>query len=339
MITRGLLSAALMPRRLVNLGLAGASLLLKLEKPLGMPPILMVEPTNVCSFHCRLCPTGQNQATRSKGFMDVDRFFDLIDEVEGTTVYMYLWDWGEPLMHKGLGEMIAYAKAAGIYLKMSTNAHFLTAETVSMLFNAPSLSVDYLLVSLDGASEETYLKYREAGDFTEVVNNLIALVDARDKKKANTRIALQFIVMKHNEHEIPKIRELAKNIGVDELLLKTVSVDLIKYPTEEARKQSMDEYLPSEVYQRDIYRHAPPERGCDRLWTSSVIGWDGTVLPCCYDFNGVMALGNAFDGGFKAAWSGAMYAKLRRLLKKKRIGFCSTCSIGGGVGDFLNRFK
>lgn len=323
----------LTPNRLRNLFLSGLSLILRRERVWGLPPILMVEPTNICPLQCPLCPTGIGQMTRTRGMMPFPLFKQAIDEVD--PVYVYLWNWGEPLLNPEIYDMIEYAHEKMVYTKLSTNAHFLDDRAADKLAES---GLDYLIVSLDGASEKTYTRYRKEGDYGKVINNLISLVD---RKPDSLHAALQFIIMKHNQHELDEIKTLAKNIGVDELLLKTASVDLIDYDTEEQRKKNLREYLPDTEHQRRIYQEHRKHTFCDRPWVSAVINWDGAVTPCCYDYDGRITLGNIRYAPFRQAWNSPAYRKLRQTIKKDRnmIPLCVKCPIGSGLTDFLNRFK
>jgi radical SAM protein with 4Fe4S-binding SPASM domain len=137
--------------------------------------------------------------------------------------------------------------------------------------------------------------------------------------------------MKHNAHEITLIKRLAKEIGVDKITLKTVTLDIDK----EGSDKSI-QFLPEDSslirYSKDeegIKRKDEIKNSCLRLWFSSVINWDGTVVACCYDPNRIYEFGNMFkEENFKSIWNNKTYQKFRRviLLNKKGVDMCKNCS-------------
>ena len=138
---------------------------------------------------------------------------------------------------------------------------------------------------------------------------------------------MQFIVMRHNEHEVDKVRHMAKDIGVDALKLKTVCLEM------EVKGQKMKnaKYLPeNEKYRRydKNLNKKDIKSGCTRLWLTSVINWDGSVSPCCYDPNRVFDFGNTFtDGGFRKVWNNEKYKSFRKMIieKKASVPMCREC--------------
>lgn len=73
-----------------------------------------------------------------------------------------------------------------------------------------------MTVSIEGASPETYAHHRVRGDFGGVLANRRTLVRLkRERRAGHPVIEGQSIVMKHNEHEIARVKSLAAEIGVD----------------------------------------------------------------------------------------------------------------------------
>lgn len=302
--------------------------------PSGYPSVLQIEPTNYCNLSCPLCPTGNKSLKAPKGFMPFSDFKKIIDECGDYLLNLTLWNYGEPFLNKSIYDMIDYAKSKRIFVRVSTNGHFLNSdENIAHLISS---GLDELIVSIDGGSQETFSKYRREGNFDTVVTNLRRLVD---KKKSSGKdrpfIELQFIVMAHNEHEIPKMKKLAKEIGVDALKLKTVSLEEVNLGVGgPKRKKEMKKYLPkNEEYARydaeTLTKKEVTKSGCQRLWLSSLINWDGSVVACCYDPHRDFEFGNCLkEGNFKAVWNGKKYQNFRRdVLKNKQfIKMCAECS-------------
>jgi radical SAM protein with 4Fe4S-binding SPASM domain len=182
---------------------------------------------------------------------------------------------------------------------------------------------------LDGASKETYLKYRKGGDFEKIIRALEFLT--KEKKRLHTQfpyVKLQFIIMRHNEHEISKIKELAGKLGVDELCFKTVGI------MDYSSKEDIKKYLPlNKNYSRytleedKIVSKKEIPNNCDFIWEEMIINWDGSVVPCCFDMNNSHPLGNAFQEGVKMVWKSKEFNSFRKLIltDKKRIPLCKYC--------------
>ncbi|MFQ6092742.1 MAG: radical SAM/SPASM domain-containing protein [bacterium] len=337
-ILRGHLTA----NRGANIAKALGSYLLSrlLRRPLvfGQPFMLMVEPTNLCNLKCPLCPAGSETLSRPQGKMALKQFTRLIDGSSEHLLHLTLWNVGEPFLNDSLIEMIRYAKSKNIYVITSTNGHFLTEKgRVRELILS---GLDELILSMDGASPETYNRYRRKGQFQKVVDGLRLLTEEKeDLGTKNPIVDLQFILMRHNEHETEQMVSLAQRLKVDRLTLKTVQV---------TSGQEADQFLPT---RRELRRYlfdngglrmkGRPKNDCRWLWFCPVINWDGTVVPCCFDKDNRFPLGNVFQAApLKDIWRSEKYNALRRkiLAARGEIALCHNCS-EGLKGLYLKRAR
>jgi radical SAM protein with 4Fe4S-binding SPASM domain len=295
----------------------------------GLPPILMVEPTNACNLRCPLCPSGAGTLTRPRGQMGLEAFTQIIDEVGETLCLIILWNQGEPLLHKSFVEMVRYAKRYKIPVMTSTNGHPLSWDSVAEAVVASG--IDEVIVALDGVRQETYEVYRQGGKVDVVIEGIRRLTAAkRHLGSRKPTVNLQFIVMRHNQGEIEEMRQLAKDLGVDKLTMKSVQVGTVEEATT---------FLPDDPHYRrydfsgDHLRTKGGDRFlCSRLWRGTVINWDGTVSPCCFDKDGEHVLGEVGQdgGGLRSIWKSGRYRTFRdRVLKgRNRIGMCRNCTEG-----------
>jgi len=192
------------------------SLLTKSAVYWGSPPVVMIEPTNICNLQCPLCPSGNGTLKRAKGYMDLDVFKKIIDDIEKTAFMVVLWNQGEPYLNKDFSKMVKYASDRGLFTLVSTNGNIdYEAEEIV------KSGLDSMIVSLDGTTQETYNKYRVNGKLNTVIKGVKEIVAAKKKlKRSNPLLRWQFLVMKHNEHEIEEIKLLAKELEVDNLELR-----------------------------------------------------------------------------------------------------------------------
>jgi hypothetical protein len=187
-----------------------------------LPSRLYVECTAACNISCnQACCAPETGITRTRqaGMLDFDLFTRVIDEAGPSLGRVDFFNYGEAFLHKRAVEMCEYIKAKypHIYLYTSTNGLALTEEKARRLVHS---GIDEVTFSIDGASQETYVKYRQRGDFAKAFANLRAMTDekagnGRDVPHLNWR----YILFKWNDHdeEMEAARRLAVEAGVDRL--------------------------------------------------------------------------------------------------------------------------
>lgn len=182
------------------------------------PYWLTLDPSNFCQLQCPFCPTGANKGTRNKSQMNFDHYKRFIDHVGPYVIRMEFMNWGESLFNKRLPDMIAEAKRHGIRTELHENFNNVPDEMIKRLVDS---GLDILSVSVDGLTQETYEKYRIGGKLDRVLANLQSLVEARDRQGSQTpKIAWQFLVFRHNQHEVDRVEAFARERGADEVRIK-----------------------------------------------------------------------------------------------------------------------
>lgn len=298
----------------------------------GMPISYSIEPTNHCNLQCPECPSGLGILTRPLGLLNIEDFKNLIDEISDTGFYIQLFFQGEPYINKNLPKMIGYAQDKKVYVSISTNGHFVNENNVDqVLDNAP----DKLIFSVDGLDEESYQKYRVGGTFEQADRGLRQLINRkkeRDLKKPF--VEFQFIVMKQNEHQMDEVRKYCIDAGVDKLVFKTMQIssyeNAVKFlPTNKKyRRYKLDNH--SFKIKNEIKNH------CFALWRTSVITWDGRVVPCCFDKDATNEVGIVNGRTFGDVWKSEKYFNFRQqvLSDRKSVSMCTNCTEGLKVNIF-----
>jgi radical SAM protein with 4Fe4S-binding SPASM domain len=277
---------------------------------------------------CPICFVHKDRNKYPPGDLSFDNFKKIIDEIGPTLLTLALWGYGEPLLNSNLPAMIQYAKQYDIFTAVSTNCYAMNEDTAHALVYA---GLDYLIASIDGASEETFAKYRSPGKFRKAFDNLSHLCH---KKRADNRknpfVEWQFIVMKGNEHEIDKVKELAAAIGVDKLSFKKVWM---------RDKSNLKNFLPSdERYHLNIYKKGLDRSPCSRPWNTPLITWRGDMTVCCADFGLEHIMGNVFGKTrFREIWNNHKFRALRKQVIKNinSIGICRGCAAKNFTDGFL----
>lgn len=328
-------------RRLLNFILIRLQLLLHSSYILGYPYFVVIESTNLCNLACPLCPTGQGLNGRKKGMISLDNFKKIIDKLGPYLYFIRLENWGEPLLNDFIFEMIEYANRKKISTSLNTNLSFIDKQKAERLILC---GLNHIKISLDGASAETYLKYRRQGDFKRVIENIKLLVNMRGSlKKAKPYIEIQFIVMQHNEHEIEAIKELSQSLGVDGLFIERLRPDMRQelFNTDAYSIEKFKDWLPRDskysLFDYSSKTRKDRQRICNYLWTSAVINWDGSIVPCCSVYEQQYDFGNFFVEGFRQVWNGPKYQMARILIGKRKFNsaddvVCRQCFGKGAIG-------
>jgi MoaA/NifB/PqqE/SkfB family radical SAM enzyme len=251
---------------------------------IGAKPLkLTVDATNVCQLRCPLCPTGLQIHDRTNGHADLNMLRKLLDEVGDYVFFIDFFNWGEPLLNTHIEDFVALANARKVLCTISTNLSLpLSDERIERLVKS---GLREIIVSLDGASQETYENYRRRGDFDLVCKNMRRIVETKRRlKQSFPLVTWQFLVFAFNEHEVAKAQQMATEMGVDRILIRPAYLDTERFPLEPSEKSTIQNWKPKDpLYQIESFMDEKPKHHsrCGWHYTSTAINWDGTVAPCC----------------------------------------------------------
>ncbi|MBT8339259.1 MAG: SPASM domain-containing protein [Desulfatitalea sp.] len=300
-------------------------------KPKGAPEAFQIELTNDCPMTCVMCPRTRSM-TRAIGYMDATLFRHVVREVSQYSSKIFLHHFGDSLIHPQLGELIEFARKHGMQTYLSGNPNLLTNNRIHEL-------VDYglyeLVLSLDGVSAATSeaIRGRAASNVEEAERKVRSFLEYRKARNMKTPyLILQFVRQKMNQHETASWLAKWKTVkGIDVVKVKTfVSWDGHDDRINDLRIDSVPE----------------PNVVCDKPWTSVTVLWDGRVVPCCFDYDGLYVLGNLSKQSIRELWSSEAACRLRQAHRDQTlddIKLCARCTDkeGYSVGKWyypLNRF-
>ena len=303
----------------LNVGKLRLNMLLRREAIKNYPVKAYIEPTLFCNLRCPACPTGLQLGLRPSSSMDFDLFKGALDEVGDYLFELWMYNWGEPLLHRQTPEMIRYAKDKGIEkIRLSTNLSIpLTDDYIERFVQS---GLDVLIVSLDGTTQDTYSKYRIRGDIDLVHRNMRRIQEAKTRLGlSKPNIVWQFLVFKHNEHEIKQARMSYRDWGAD-------SIDFFgaEMPFEEnaagfepSSIPEYNQYHPDHPQQRERKRYQASGKPCSWLYGVFVLNPTGKVSSCC----SVVDQADDFaeylpQAGFFKAWNSKKFGQARRLFTK-----------------------
>lgn len=145
--------------------------------PLNTPFSIDIDPCNLCNFKCGFCAmqTSTEPLNFKKQLMDMSLFRKIIDEIAefpSRLKTLYLTNYGEPLLHPDLPEMICYAKKKDVseLVGIVTNGSKLNPELNRALIDA---GLDRIRISIEAIDEAGYLKAADVKiDFESFVSNI-----------------------------------------------------------------------------------------------------------------------------------------------------------------------
>jgi len=292
-----------------------------------MPISISVEPTTSCNLRCPECPSGLRSFTRATGMLDFKTFQTAIDSLKNELLYLILYFQGEPYLNSLFFDFIKHATKSNIYTATSTNAHYLGDENAKRTVES---GLDRLIISIDGTTQEVYENYRIGGNLNKVLEGARNIIKWKKQLKSKTPILIfQFLVVKPNEHQVQEVKTLARQLGVDKVAFKTAQIydfekgsQLIPENAKYSRykKNTEGKY----VINNRLLNH------CWKMWHSSVITWDGNVVPCCFDKDASHRFGNVNQHEFADIWRGNRYSHFRSAILKSRseIDICKNCTEG-----------
>ena len=289
------------------------------------PLFISIEPTNVCNLHCPECPVGMRTEGIESENADENITYSLLDELQSTLMHVIFYFQGEPLMNRNFTNLVRYAHSKNMLTSTSTNAQLINSETAKKIVES---GLDRLIISIDGATQETYEAYRVGGRLDkaiEAVENLIKW--KKVLKSPSPFIEIQFLVLKTNEHQLKEMKLLARKLKADKLTFKSAQL----YDFENGnpflpnnKRYSRYEQKPDGRY----YIKNPLRNRCRRMWYGAVVTTRGDVLPCCFDKDSSFVFGNLKDKSFLECLNGIPAAEFKEAIRKNRRQFemCRNCT-------------
>ncbi len=321
------------PKKLANILLAEAELRMQRTVLRSLPYYYIIDICNVCNLRCPLCPTGNTTLARVQGMFTLEQYKEVFDKVKEYALVVSIYNHGEPFLNPDAFAIIEHTRSNRVGTNVSSNLNWPHPVDVRDIVRS---GLDYITVSLDGVTQETYEQYRVLGNVEEVFENLRALVAAKKALKRKTPfVEWQYIVFKHNEHEMDQARKLADEIGVD--LLRFVSPGV--QPEDMHDKSLQDKWMPENPLYWERNPSLVEERGyvfdqpCFYLYRSMFIYTGGGVTPCCFAHDAGHDFGNILTHSVAEIWNNHQYRSSRMLFSKKaptetRVEtLCDACTV------------
>jgi len=271
-------------------------------------PEVRYEVTDHCNANCIMCPREEHEHGREHGIMDQQAYEKSIDEVVSLgATKVVLTGFGEPMLDKKLEQKVSYAKAKGLSTYIITNGSVLTGRRAQGLLEA---GLDEMRVSFYGMHSSSYNAVMQGLEFEKTKSGLLSFIEMRNQMGAVTKVQLSYLVLPENEADTEDFKEFW-----------------------EPRVEAIEIWKPHNFGDGKNFRDRTDDQSikstCGRPENGPLqIQWNGEVIPCCYDYNNKIILGNAFETPVLDILNGPKYRLLRyahRQNKFELFPYCDQC--------------
>jgi len=311
----------------LNLFKAGFNLVYRQLTPWNMPLHLQMELTNYCNLRCPVCPAGIRAIKRKPLSMDVDLFNRVIDDVGPYLLTVSLWAWGEPLLHPELHKILCSIRKHKIAILLSTNGQNLNEERViEALTREPPT---HLIVAIDGLTDETNTQFRVGAKLNPILSGIRRIAEIKQSRGQQLPILhMRFIVMKHNQHEVPQMIDFAKTNNFDLLTVRTLSI-IDSESTDQTHRDFVPNKLEFRAYDyKNGTRFERKDFICQEPFWFPTVFADGTLVACEQDYNAQQSLGVISKKvSFRDLWFSRRAASIRKIIRDnpQSLSFCQNC--------------
>jgi pyruvate-formate lyase-activating enzyme len=335
--------------KILNLLLARYHFEARSTSVLSHPFGLVIDPSNACQLACPGCV----HSSRSKelqlfdwanGTLPEDCLSALLMRYGPYAIGVNFYNYGEPLLNLNTPKFIRLAKnhLVGTALSTSLSVRRFDAEAYV------ESGLDYMILSIDGATQLIYQRFRRNGDLELVLGNIRKLVDAKRRLGKGTPVlAWNFLAFEHNVQEIPLAVGMARKLGVnqfrvanpfdvtwDDPEIRPAAIkssvrwlDWLSVTREPGNwnpfPDSVDSHAIMQAFEKpwnqqsvdnssSIVSSSPSGHTCHWLYKNMVMDAAGRIMPCCGaprpDINLVFG---TFDGGGSDPFNSEKYRQAR----------------------------
>ena len=313
-------------------------------------PIYMeVSPAGACNHRCLYC--GLDFMDYEPRCLDTGLFKERLSELGklGLKSIMYAGE-GEPFLHCDMAEIVNYTKESGIDAAVTTNGVLFKGEIADRILG----SIEWLKVSINGAACDTYAKIHrcDAADFNRVIENMSYAVKTRKENNYSCTLGMQLLLLPENCHEAVPLAKLARDIGMDYLVIKpysqhpqskTTKYSSVKYSDYEYLADELESFNTNEfnvVFR--LHTMKKWDKGkrnyncCLALPFWSYIDAGGNVWGCSVYLSDERFLyGNIYEQSFRQIWEGEKRLKSLRWVEGELDA--SLCRVNCRM-DEVNRY-
>ena len=262
------------------------------------PLHLDIEVSSKCNLKCPFCSRTQRieEGTwRKPGNIDMELYKQTVDQAAESGVYaLNLNVIGEPFIHKGLTEMIRYAKDKGIVdIFFHTNGVLLTEKKSRELIES---GLDKLIISFDSPYKEKYERVRVGAKYEHVLKNVRRFNKIREEMGSITPVTrINFI-------KLPGVTNQEIQDMIDLFTPIVDSIGLLDYIESDNNVRATASF--PEGYKSNFV--------CSQLLTRMTVYDDGRVFPCCSDYDDGLQIGDLNKQTVQEVWESEELNAIRK---------------------------
>ena len=263
-------------------------------------PEVRIETSTFCNAHCTICP--REKLTRKITTMPHEHFYDLAMQAwDLGATSIALLGYGEPLMDGGIQQKIGCVTALGMDSFITSNGSLLTDRRAKQLLDAGLKKIRFSVHGTDTNYERVHRKLKWRQVYDNIVN-FLALNDIDYNHQCTVAVS---VIPMHNEC-IYYFRHIWEN-KVDELEI-----------------WRPHNWTDGRTYRGTVRK----KKSCGRPFSGPVqIQVDGKMIVCCFDFNGLIEVGDTYTNTIEEILQGDAFNIVR---SKHAIGAleglpCATC--------------
>jgi radical SAM protein with 4Fe4S-binding SPASM domain len=273
--------------------------------PLATPFVLFIDPSNVCNFRCKFCPSGDKKKIRASGRNQKIMSYDLYTKIIDDLTYLpdkiksiRLYKEGEPLLNKRLPEMIEYVKNKKVAerIEVTTNGAMLKPETNLKLVQA---GLDRIVISIEALSS---INYKEVSNVNIDFNGFIENIRHLYENRGNCSVCIKSTDIGINEQEKERFYEIFGEIA-DEIFIENITPVWPDFDLSAVKKH----------FQSGLYGQlVETVNVCSYIFYSLTINSDGSVSACFVDWGHKIIVGDIKSETFTDIWNGKKLRELRK---------------------------
>jgi len=297
---------------------------IRFKKALDFPPPIFpfwvqIEVTNHCNLRCIFCT--QLSMRRKKGYMTMDLYKKLIDEMKIYNSYPQLCGTGEPFLHPKINDFIKYTKKQDVPLMITTNGLLLNDKHMHNIIDS---EVDWIMFSMQGTTKERYCVLRNTDKYDVLCSNIKKLVELRgDKDKPFITLSTTITSDETNDmvqNFYNQWTPIVERIQVGNTNLSWCNLDAVNYTNSEVMK--LLDFKKYESINRTL-------RVCADIYQKPLVNWDGKVSACCNDYDDFLTIGDLNEDSLYNIWNKSERLNFIRWAIKNNyhnmFGMCRTC--------------
>jgi len=292
------------------------------EKLADMPvfPRLMdVELTNICNYHCLMCPVGVGTQVRPKGTMSEEVFASVLDQAAEHGCHLRFILWGEPTLHPRWLDYLERVVQRGLFAHFNTNGSRITAEDMRRLVDMGAHSVKF---SFQGVDRKSYREMRSTDYFEELMAKVELLHRIRGAA-AFPYIHVSTTITYEGPELVAAFRERVAAFTDKATVGRT---ELERFDISKARLTDEERAVLARMKQEDKLVRRHPR--CPEVFDKLSVLWDGRVSACCRDFDAAMLVGDVRETPLAEIWKSPRIEAYRAGLARgeyDRFPLCRIC--------------